>query len=346
MNNPFISLQHMQKIALELGLDRIANNSKPNEIHVVSFSGGKTSAFLVYIMEIMRVVYNWNVHYVMMDTGAEHEATYAFVRNIVKYWGIKLTCIRTMVNPTMNVGVRYKVIGIDELVPDLKPWKAMVAKYGVPSVNTPYCSSRLKQEPHDKLCDDMFGRGNYTTWLGIRADEPNRLSHFSNIIDMFDVEKPMLRPIRYLAEISQKGKKQINDWWADQPFNLELAPHMGNCVFCVKKVEPKLIAAAKSEPAHALAFEKMLNAPSVRRKDTDKYGHGVIYRGQLSMTDINRLAKVIPQHSLEETMEDLAFFEEDDPSFCSESCEVFSDFKYDLEPETTVEADEQIPLFA
>jgi hypothetical protein len=312
------------------------------EIHVISFSGGKTSAYLVYLMEEKRKLYGWIVHYIYMDTAAEHPATYDFIRNIVKHWGIKLTCIRVKVNPTMNIGVSYEIINIDDLKQDLKPWKDMVAKYGVPTVNTPFCTSRLKQEPHDKYCDEQFGRGNYTTWLGIRADEPNRLTHYSAIIDMFDVKKEMLRPIRYLAEISQKGKKQINDWWLTQPFNLELEPHMGNCVYCVKKVEPKLIAAAKQEPAMALEFNAMLNEPTVRRKKTDKYAHGVIYRGMLSMDKVIRLAKVIPQENLDDKMAEFSYAEEDEPSFCSESCEIFSNISPDA---GTVNTEEQLALF-
>ncbi|MGK2231274.1 MAG: hypothetical protein ACI92O_000432 [Colwellia sp.] len=311
------------------------------EIHVVSFSGGRTSAYLVKLMEHKRKKFGWEVYYTFMDTGAEHKATYDFIRNIVKYWGIKLTCIRVKVNPTMNVGVSYEIVDIADLKPDLKPWRDMVEKYGVPTVNTPFCTSRLKQEPHDKLCDEWFGRGNYTTWLGIRADEPNRLTHFSPIVDMFDVKKKMLRPIRYLAEISQKGKKQINDWWLTQPFNLELEPHMGNCVYCIKKVEPKLIAAAKQEPQMALEFNAMLHDPSVRRKSTDKYPHGVIYRGMLSLDKVIKLAEVIPKENLDSTMADYAFTEEDDPSFCSESCEIFSNVITDVHP---LEAGEQLEL--
>ncbi|MDI4751614.1 hypothetical protein MJL81_29575, partial [Salmonella enterica subsp. enterica serovar Anatum] len=44
----------------------------------------------------------------------------------------------------------------------------------------------------ESLDDDHFGRGNYTTWIGIRADETKRLK-----------PKP---GIRYLAELSDFEK--------------------------------------------------------------------------------------------------------------------------------------------
>ncbi len=46
----------------------------------------------------------------------------------------------------------------------------------------------MKTEPHDKWCDDKFGKGNYTTWLGIRADEPQRLTYYDPNFDMFSMD--------------------------------------------------------------------------------------------------------------------------------------------------------------
>ncbi|AUR93167.1 phosphoadenosine phosphosulfate reductase family protein [Vibrio phage 1.184.A._10N.286.49.A5] len=41
-------------------------------INVVSFSGGRTSAYLVHLMEQKRKLEGWDVRYLFMDTGAEH----------------------------------------------------------------------------------------------------------------------------------------------------------------------------------------------------------------------------------------------------------------------------------
>ena len=45
---------------------------------VVSFSGGRTSAYLVWLTKNLGM----NAKYVFMDTGAEHPKTYEFVRNV------------------------------------------------------------------------------------------------------------------------------------------------------------------------------------------------------------------------------------------------------------------------
>ncbi|EAK8505588.1 TPA: phosphoadenosine phosphosulfate reductase family protein, partial [Neisseria gonorrhoeae] len=54
-------------------------------INVVSFSGGRTSAYLLWLMEQKRRA-GKDVHYVFMDTGCEHPMTYRFVREVVKFW--------------------------------------------------------------------------------------------------------------------------------------------------------------------------------------------------------------------------------------------------------------------
>lgn len=289
---------------------------------VVSLSGGRTSAYLARTIQKMEKEHGWNCFYLFMDTGAEAPETYDFIRNIVDEWGIDLTVIRTVVNPEMNVGVTYREISLDEMGPDLQPWKDMIAKYGVPTINTPYCTSRMKTEPHDKYCDEKFGRGNYTTWLGIRADEPQRLSYYNPNMDMFAMDVPEERAIRYLAELDLAGKPQINEWWSKQPFDLGIEDFAGNCVFCLKKGANKLYAAAQAYPEMAKEFRNMLHADDVRVKESDKYERGVIYRGKLSIDSVIRMGRVLDKHSLADALRMEADFTEDDPSLCSESCEI------------------------
>ncbi|EPY5208204.1 phosphoadenosine phosphosulfate reductase family protein [Klebsiella pneumoniae] len=89
--------------------------------HVVSFSGGRTSAYLVHLMEQRRKD-GEDVRYVFMDTGAEHPGTYKFIREVVSNWGIDLICLRVDVNPELGKGNGYKIISIDDIGPDLQPW--------------------------------------------------------------------------------------------------------------------------------------------------------------------------------------------------------------------------------
>ncbi len=111
--------------------------------HVVSFSGGRSSAYLVYLMELRRIA-GEDVRYVFMDTGAEHPKTYEFIRNIVKHWKIDLICLRVVVNPVLGQANGYKLISIDEIGYDLQVWRDICAKYGTP------LSSRRVLHPHNE----------------------------------------------------------------------------------------------------------------------------------------------------------------------------------------------------
>lgn len=231
-------------------------------INVVSFSGGRTSAYLAHLMRQR----DPNTRFVFMDTGAEHPKTYDFVRDAVAHWGIDLVCLRVVVNPELGKGNGYRIVGLDEIGPDLTPWIDMLRKYGTPYVGGEFCTDRMKLGPFRKYCDEHIGKKAYNTWIGIRADEPKRLTG-----------KP---PVHYLAEISDFGKQDVIEWWSKQPFDLQIPEHLGNCVFCIKKSIQKVALAAKDEPELAKQFWDILTADDVRMMESRCGTDLVMYRGK------------------------------------------------------------------
>lgn len=273
--------------------------------NVVSFSGGRTSAFLVYLMEQKRLA-GADVHYVFMDTGAEHPKTYEFVRNVAREWGIPLVCIRAEINPQQGIGVRHRVVSIDEIGQDLVPWRDMLRKYGAPDAARPHCTNKMKQRPYDDFIKAEFGAG-ITTWIGIRDDEPRRLT-----------PKP---GIRYLAELTDADKQEILDWWSYQPFDLGIDEHLGNCVFCVKKSDGKLNLAARDEREAFERFVALVEGDEVRTEGLKNPELSKkMYRGHRTLSDI---ATLFPDESRDELFKRLKMSRALDKGQCSESCEVF-----------------------
>lgn len=265
---------------------------------VVSFSGGRTSAYLVHLMRD-----DPEAHFVFMDTGAEHPATYQFIRDIVKHWNINLVCLRVVYNETLGKGNDYKVISVEDISCDLEPWLGMVKKYGNPAVNVPFCTDRMKTKPFLKYCNDTFGKGNYERWLGIRADEPRRLHERDGF--------------KYLANISYFEKQDILDWWAEQPFNLMIDEHLGNCVFCVKKSLGKVALATRDY--NPIPFIELVEGDQVRT-DGRKIDKLHMYRNRNSLSGIIELYK---DYTDEEILSKLKMTKSFDTNSCSESCEVF-----------------------
>ncbi len=115
--------------------------------HVVSFSGGRTSAYLVHLMEQKRINDGWDVEYIFMDTSAEHPKTYEFIKKCVDHFGINLTCLQADFNQPVGKGHSYNVVAASELKHDPVNgvYGQMMRKYGVPTVAWPWCTSRIRR---------------------------------------------------------------------------------------------------------------------------------------------------------------------------------------------------------
>lgn len=294
--------------------------------HVVSFSGGRTSAYMVYLMEQKRKIDGWDVHYVFCDTGAEHPKTYEFIKNVVRHFGIKLTCLKASIPSEAGKGPVFNIIDIDSIGWDLSVMKDMVAKYGNFTVSRPKCTDRLKTVILDKWRRAEFGKGNYYTWLGIRADEPSRLKFINENHDLFTKKNTNPQNIRYLAEISNFTKQDVLDFWSQQHFDLEVEEHLGNCVFCIKKSDVKIARAAREEPELFEQWNEVMTGEHVRLVDSDMHGIGKIYRNWLSPKELIATFADTPDDKLIKTQRQAAKL---DDGSCSESCEAIQG-QYDL----------------
>lgn len=275
----------------------------------MSFSGGRTSAYLVYLMEQKRRDEGWDVHYVFMDTGAEHPMTYRFVREVVKFWDVPLVVLRAKINPELGQGVGYEEFSPADIqthrMPVLTPFIDMAKKYGTPYIGGAFCTDRLKLQPFKKYCEDRFGRGKYTTWIGIRADEPRRLKEREGM--------------RYLAELSDFDKQDVVSWWGCQSFDLQIDEHLGNCMFCIKKSTPKLGMATKEESGGMKVFKREVIDSKNTRDGHRKTPKHVMYRGHLSLDGIAKMYE--GQHG-DEIHREMVRAKRFDVGSCSESCEL------------------------
>lgn len=220
---------------------------------VVSWSFGRSSSLLV--IKAIEEFGADDVDIVAMDTGAEHHLTYEFAKKFDSYirktYSKEISYLRTDFSAPLGAGNSYHILSIDEIGPDLKPFEEMIAKYGTPYIGGMFCTDRMKLVPYTKYCNDKYGKENYETWLGIRADEPGRIK-----------EK---KGIRYLAEISDFEKQDVLDFWEGMPFDLGIDEWNGNCLFCPKKSNLKLAAAQRDNPGAYINFINMISDDDVRK---------------------------------------------------------------------------------
>jgi len=218
---------------------------KLNDPLLISFSGGKTSAFMTkFIIEHYGI--NENTHIVFANTGKEKEETLEFVRDCELNWGIKISWIESDLSLKLKPrGANYKEVDFETASRNGEPFQKVIQKYGIPNRVSRFCSGIMKKEIIQQYMKDK-GYKKWTTAIGIRADEPDRVRE-------------------YWYPLYEIGvTKQIVDlFWERQSFNLMLKPHQGNCDLCHLKSMSKRKKILQENPKIAewwIKMEEMKNS--------------------------------------------------------------------------------------
>lgn len=279
---------------------------------VISFSGGKTSAFMInYLLENHSDEYEFT--FIFANTGQEHEKTLEFVYQCELYFGINLYWVEAVVDPREGVGIRHKIVNFRTAARNGEPFSAFIAKAGVPNMSYPQCSDRLKATVIESLKKELGLKGALSA-IGMRADEPKRIKRDSNAVKKYNLTYP-------LAPVNGEGfdKQDVNTFWENMPFTLEIPEHHGNCKTCWKKSDAKLFAIAHEHPEWFDFNRKMEQAHSLHKLGGDM-PRRVFFRRNRSTDELMREA--MDQDPV--TLKHIVKIKSDQDSGCSESCEAYT----------------------
>lgn len=266
---------------------------------IVSFSGGRTSAFMCYWLQ-KNMSHLYNFHFVYANTGLEHHKTLEFVNKVDKYLKLNLTWIEAVIDPRPNKGTDYTIVDYKSACRDNRLFKEMCAVYGLPNKTFIHCTRELKIVPVKKFADDYFGKKEYRQALGIRYDEFKRVGKDSSLIYP-------------LATIGKFTKQDILDFWEKQPFDLDIDEHYGNCVGCYKKSDKKLKMIADENPHYFDPFIELENLYSKVKTKEEQEGRKIFRNFRTAYEVKNNL-------NLPENLQDL--------DECAEECgTINSDFE-------------------
>lgn len=213
---------------------------------LISFSGGKTSAFMAYYL-VNKYPCREKV-VVFANTGKEDEETLRFVDKCDKAFGLNVFWVEAVVNPEMGKGVRAKVVDFTTASRKGEPFEAVIKKYGIPNGAAPHCSKFLKKQTIKSFIRKQIGWKQYETAIGIRADETNR-------INWEQAKKE--RTVYPLVTDFRVDKAYINRFWDKQPFTLNLKSYQGNCDLCYKKSKRNLLTLILENPERLLWWDQM-----------------------------------------------------------------------------------------
>ncbi len=259
---------------------------------LISFSGGKTSAF----MSTIQADYcsNREKAFVFANTGRERDETLDFVNECDKRWNLGVVWVEAEIQP-YGVGTKHKIVTYETASREGEPFEAMLDKYGIPNMAFPHCTRELKVAPIHSFIHSL-GWTDYETAIGIRIDERHRIGKTPDFV------YPL---VEYGID-----KRTINEWWQRQPFTLQLEEHEGNCKLCFKKSDKKLIRSIQERPQDLVWIKEQerKHSGNTHGKRSEKIEPTYFFRGNRSAAEMEELAiEAAKQPSLFDTLSDVEY---------------------------------------
>lgn len=276
----------------------------------ISFSGGKTSAYMTHkiLNSSFKNEYDELV-VVFANTGQEHDKTLDFVNNCDKELGFNTVWIEADINQEQGIGVRPRIVTYETASRNGEPFADFCKKYGIPNMISPQCTSRLKTDPMHYYIRKLLGWGkDYDTAVGIRIDETRRVSSKAT-------DNKIVYP---LIDWFPTDKTDVNDFWEDMNFTLEIKEHQGNCKWCWKKSNTKHFINLEENYEWYDFPDKMEKLHSTVRTDGDGKPQ-YFFRGKKSTEMLRREWKSIKFTNKRQ----MTLFDADENGGCSESCELY-----------------------
>ena len=202
------------------------------ELNVINFSGGRTSAYMT-----KRLIDEGLENYIVtfQNTGKEMPATLDFINECDKRWGLNIVWLE------YRYGNNFEVVSYETASRDGRPFDELIAhkKHFLPNQMMRYCTKEMKIETVRRYLQSI-GVKEWTSYNGIRYDEPRRWSKAKNLPSYQEIELPLVK--------WETTKDDVLNWWSEQDFDLMLKQPYGNCDGCFLKGKGKLAIIAKERP--------------------------------------------------------------------------------------------------
>lgn len=208
---------------------------------VVSFSGGRTSGYLLWqVLQAFGGTLPEDVAVVFCNTGKERPETLDFVNECAGTWGVAVRWLE------YRRKAQHKFVEVDYATASRQgePFEQLIAaKALLPNVVMRYCTQWLKIKASNRFVRHVLGWADYTNAVGLRADEPWRVAKLRPDKKSCPGEDPIAPLHRAGATLAD-----VTAFWKAQPFDLRLRPHEGNCDLCFLKGQGKLVEIMRDRP--------------------------------------------------------------------------------------------------
>jgi 3'-phosphoadenosine 5'-phosphosulfate sulfotransferase (PAPS reductase)/FAD synthetase len=237
----------------------------------ISFSGGRTSAFMLYkILEAHQMSLPPEAKVLFCNTGKEDNATLDFINECSVRWNVEITWLEFAIK---NEESSFKVVNYETASRDGQPFEDVIKRYepSLPNGRSRYCSSQMKTRTMHRYLRSI-GWEEWDTFIGIRADEPRRVVKFRANPNPEGKHETVFMP---LAQ-DYVSSKDVSNFWKAQDFDLGL-PNMngktmhGNCDLCMLKPKAQILSLIQEKPERALWWIKQEQEASKRCAGDGKF---------------------------------------------------------------------------
>lgn len=219
----------------------------------ISFSGGRTSAYLLWrVLQAHGGKLPAEAQVLFCNTGKEDEATLRFVRDCGQRWGVDITWLEYTGNGEWIQADFHSAARNGE------PFEAVIAQRGgnLPNRMARYCSSELKTRTMHRYLR-WSGWAEWDTFIGIRADEPRRVAKFRANPHPETKAETVDMPLVWAGVTAS----EVGRFWKSQPFDLELPNNNGktmhgNCDLCFLKPAAQVQSLIAEKPERAVWWAK------------------------------------------------------------------------------------------
>jgi hypothetical protein len=275
----------------------------------VSVSGGRTSAYMAWWLK-KHMSHRYEMAFVFANTGREHPDTLRFLEAANQAFGLRLVRVESVAHPGQRKGSTHEVVGHNSLNQDGAVFEAMIQKYGIPNHTFPHCTRELKANAIRSYMESVWEPGTYDIAIGIREDEKRRVTKSAR---MSNVVYPLID-----WHPDQPDKAYILDWFKQFEWDLRIPEHLGNCVNCFKKTDPKLNAAWHDAPEYFEFTERMERKYGLVKPPQDPQpGRRVFFRGFRSTKIMVKMFKALGRPPL------AMLSRPDESETCTDSCEPY-----------------------
>jgi hypothetical protein len=219
----------------------------------ISFSGGRTSAYMLYrVLEAHNMSLPSDAKVIFANTGKEDEATLRFVQACSDNWGVEIHWLEYR-----DADPAFERVTFETASRNGEPFEAIIRKRQyLPNPVTRFCTSVLKIRTIHKYLKSLGWHDHTETmdWIGMRADEQRRAA---KIVDKSRI--PLVT-----AGVT---KETVGEFWRNQSFDLELpningVTYHGNCDLCFLKGGSQVLSLITEKPERGIWWAKMENLAS------------------------------------------------------------------------------------